>query len=335
MTKETGFNSVQLGRRFRETIIRPEERQIFISQIPEDEVEGSSYAYINCQGFGMVRRSITQRSDWPDIDVLPELTSQKLGISEEDSKWTQIFRVGACNFRCWYCFVDFRYLKADMARGEFKSPADLLDMYQDEQFQPRTLYLTGGQPDLVPEWTLWTLDEIEKRNMTDSHFLWQDDNLSSMFLFTELKADELKRIASYPNYARATCIKGISPKSFNLNTGASPDLFDLQIESIRKLVDSGIDVYTYITLLSDSVDDAKTEIPNLMDRLQQEIHHNMPLRVFPSKVVEYHQTAQRINPTNQLMLDNQQALLSVWQDEMNQRFSQEELSLKKHEVNLA
>ena len=334
MRKGGGFDSVALGESFRERIIRPESREIFISKIPQEELVDSTHAYINCDGFGIVRRAVTQRPDWPDIDILPELVPAKLGISEEDASLTQIFRVGACNFRCWYCFVDFRYLMADSSRGDFKSPSDLIDLYEQEEVQAPTFYLTGGQPDLVPEWTLWMMDELEKRGMDKTHFLWQDDNLSSLFLFEKLTPEQLDRFAKYPNYARATCIKGISPQSFSRNTGAAQEYFDLQIEALRRLVEAGIDTYTYITLLGESVAEAREAIPSLMDKIQEEVHPNMLLRVFPSKVIDFPQTVQREKEYHIQLMDNQQAMRDIWTEELGKRYTQELLSLPKSEVPL-
>lgn len=334
MKKEGGFDSVALGESFRKKILRPESREVFISKIPVEEMIGSTHAYVNCDGFGIVRQTVTQRPDWPDIDILPELVPQKLAISADEASQTQIFRVGACNFRCWYCFVDFRYLKAEPSRGEFKSPGNLLDLYQQEEVQPRTIYLTGGQPDLVPEWTLWMMQELEQRGMDRSHFLWQDDNLSSLFLFDKLTPDELDYVGNYENYARATCIKGISPESFSANTGAAPEYFDLQIEALRRLVASGIDTYTYITLLGDSVDKARKDIPALMDDIQRKVHPNMLLRVFPSKVIGFTQTTQRANDNQQIMMTNQSAMLDIWREELARRYSLEMLALPKSAVPL-
>ncbi|PIY94004.1 MAG: hypothetical protein COY68_04200 [Candidatus Levybacteria bacterium CG_4_10_14_0_8_um_filter_35_23] len=334
MNKESGFNSVALGESFRERILRPNSREVFISKIPVEEMVGSTHAFINCDGYGIVRRAVTQRPDWQDIDILPELVPQKLEISQEDASLTQIFRVGACNFRCWYCFVDFKYLKAEPSRGDFKSPSNLLDLYQQGEIRPRTIYLTGGQPDLVPEWTLWMMEELERRGMDKSHFLWQDDNLSSLFLFDKLTPDQLEYIGNYENYARATCIKGISPESFSKNTGAAPEFFELQIEALKRLVAAGIDTYTYITLLGDSVDEARKDIPALMDDMQRKVHPNMLLRVFPSKIIEFAQTSQRAKDEHITMIANQNAMLDIWKEELSRRYSSDMLALPKSAVSL-
>lgn len=334
MNEQPGFDPLALGERMRDRLWIPESKSVLVSKIPQEELEGSTHAYINCDGYGIVRKSTTQRSEWPDIDILPGLVPSKLEIPPEEAEWTQIFRIAGCNLRCWYCFVDFRFLKGDPNLGSFFSAPQLMDKYQEEEFQPKTIYLTGGQPDLVPEWTVSMMEEMEKRELDKDHFLWQDDNLSTYALFDQLSEAQLDYIASFKNYARATCLKGISPESFYANTGASPRFFDTQIDILKKLVASGIDVYTYITLLSQSLDHAKTEIPQLMDRLRTEVHENMPLRVIPSKVVEFPQTTKRVGETEEEMLANQKALLEIWQDELGRRYNVDEISKPKHLIDL-
>lgn len=332
-TERSGFDSIQLANLYRERIVRSQTREVFLSKIPQADVEGSTHAYINCDGYGMVRRSTTQRSDWPDIDILPNLVPQKLGITREEAETTQIFRLGACNFRCWYCFVDFRYLKASPEHGDLISVEKMVDLYQAQEYPPKIIYLTGGQPDLAPEWTLWMMEELEKRDLDDKVFLWQDDNLSSTALWDHLTPEQIQKMAHYPLYARATCLKGISPETFAPNTGANGRFFDLQIETLSRLVREGFDIYTYLTLLSPNLDHAKTTLPLLMDRLREEVHPLMPLRIFPSKVVAFDQTTKRMDNSNRAMLVNQKDLLEIWNEELANRYTQAEIAT--HPTNIA
>lgn len=332
---ERGFDSVALGQTFREKSLRLDKQQILISEIPESDVAGSSVARINCQGFGMVRKSVTHRSDdWPDINILPQLVPQKLGIPIEHAATTQIFRDAACNFRCWYCFVDFRFLKADQNRSRFFTTDELIELYLKEPNPSKIIYLTGGQPDLLPEWTFWMMRSLERMNLQDRVFLWQDDNLSTEFLWEKLSREQIDYMRSYRNYARATCIKGISAQTFSENTGADPKFFDLQLKILGGLVKEGFDVYTYLTLLSTSVTTAQYDIPILIERLQREVHPNMPLRIFPSKVVDFPETTRRMNGVHISMMQHQYILLDIWREEMAKRYTINELTLPMSQVSL-
>ena len=45
------------------------------------------------------------------------------------------------------------------------------------------LDLTGGQPDLVPEWILWMMCELRARGLERKVYVWSDDNLSNDYFW--------------------------------------------------------------------------------------------------------------------------------------------------------
>ena len=74
----------------------------------------------------------------------------------------QVFQIAGCNFRCWYCFVDFDLLSANENNSSMVSVKDLIRMFLNQENRPLVLDLSGGNPGLVPEWILWTLKEIDR-----------------------------------------------------------------------------------------------------------------------------------------------------------------------------
>jgi hypothetical protein len=128
-------------------------------------------------------------------------------------------------------------------------------------------------------------------------------------------------------------IKGISPQSFYENTGSSPGNFETQLSTLKGVVDEGFDVYPYLVMLTSDLKAAETDIPQLVDRLQA-IHAYLPLKVFPSKVVEFPQTSKRMGTDQQQMLTNQRDVLGIWTNEMTRRYSGAELSYPKSQISL-
>ena len=43
---------------------------------------------------------------------------------------TQVFQNAVCNWRCWYCFVDFKLLAASRKHSEWLTPRDLIDLFE-------------------------------------------------------------------------------------------------------------------------------------------------------------------------------------------------------------
>ena len=57
----------------------------------------------------------------------------------------------------------------------------LLDYYQEQEAPPLVIDLTGGQPDITPEWVPWMMEALIDRGLSNHVYLWSDDNLSNDF----------------------------------------------------------------------------------------------------------------------------------------------------------
>src|SRR5439155_27180345 len=119
------------------------------------------------------------------------------------------------NWRCWYCFVPYTLLSASRKYSEWLTADELVEMYLAEPDRPPMIDLTGGQPDLVPEWAPWMMRALSDRGLDGSVYLWSDDNLSSDYLRRYLSDAELELMQSYRSYGRVGCFKGYDPVSFS------------------------------------------------------------------------------------------------------------------------
>jgi hypothetical protein len=80
---------------------------------------------------------------------------------------------------------------------------------------------------------------------------------------------------------------------------------------------------------------AKTTIPQFIDRLITEVDPNMPLRILPSKVVLYPETKKRLGVSeNEKFLDEQHDLLEIWNDAMVARYTNTELNTHPSKIRL-
>src|SRR5260370_40489379 len=186
-----------------------ENRRILMTNFKHSEEAKDFTIPPNCDGFGRIhhfRRD--QPIPWPENPLPIDPAAKYLGICRPQQMRAQVFQNAICSWRCWYCFVDYDLLSGNKAHSEFKTAGDLLDLYDLEKGAPRVIDLSGCQPDLVPEWSLWVADELKLRGKSESVFLWSDDNLSNDYLWRYLSTAELKRLASYRNYARVGCFKG-------------------------------------------------------------------------------------------------------------------------------
>jgi uncharacterized Fe-S cluster-containing radical SAM superfamily protein len=278
----------------------------------------------NCGGFGRIhhfRRA--QPSPWPDNPLPMAPASSALRLPEPDLIRAQVFQNAICSWRCWYCFVDFDLLSANRKFSEYKSANELIDLYLNESNRPHIIDLSGGQPDLVPEWSLWFVQALRQRNLQDSVFLWTDDNLSNDYLWRYLKPRELMQLVAFPNYGRVGCFKGFNAESFSFNTMAEAAAFEQQFVIMKRLVESGFDVYGYTTFTTPSIDHIENKMSQFVDRLQETIHPLFPLRTVPLHVSAYTPTKDRIGTDQQRALEFQQVAVEAWNAELSRRFSAE------------
>lgn len=288
----------------------------------------------NCNGFGRVRHfKLTTSSNWPD-NPLPILPAAKaLGLQPNSMIRAQVFQNSVCNWRCWYCFVDFSLLKGDEKHSSFLTGDELIEMYLKEPNPPAMIDLSGGQPDLTPEWVPWMMEGLMKKNLQDKVYLWSDDNLSNDYLWKYLSKEQIDMMLNYRLYSRVSCFKGIDERSFSLNTKAEPDLFVNQFDLCEKLIKTGFDLYGYITLTAETSTDFNSAVPRFLDLLQQK-HELFPLRVIPLEVKMYNPLEPRMTSTFKDMMAGQYLAMQVWDSELKKRFTPEQLILPITEVPL-
>jgi uncharacterized Fe-S cluster-containing radical SAM superfamily protein len=259
--------------------------------------------------------------------------SKALSIETPEMLKVQVFQNAACNWRCWYCFVDFNRLSADRRVSEYFTAVDLIDMYLEESDRPSVIDVTGGQPDLVPEWVFWMMEALTKRHLENSVFLWSDDNLSNDYFWRYLTSSQRSHIAEYPMYARVACFKGYDAASFSFNTSAESQLFDQQFELFAGLVSEGLDMYAYVTFTGLPKDGLSASMARFVDRLQR-IHPNLPLRTVPLKIEVFTPTSHRVKQGHTLALKFQYDVHSAWLEELDRRFSSQERAIPITDVSL-
>lgn len=306
--------------------INLESKKVLMTRFP-DSVQARDLALPpNCGGFGRIHHfRRTQGEGWPPNPLPIDPALHSLGLPAQDTVHVQVFQNAICSWRCWYCFVDFDLLSANPKHADFKTADELLELYLDEKPRPRIIDLSGGQPDLVPELTLWFADAVQKRGLAREIYLWSDDNLSCDYLWKHLTREEIRRLGSYKNYARVGCFKGFDTNSFSFNTKADPTLFSTQFKLMRRLVETGFDVYGYATFTSNSDKQIHTQMADFVDRLQSEVHELFPLRTVPLRIREYSPNILRMGPEHHRALKTQEIAVSAWMDELETRFTPEQL----------
>jgi hypothetical protein len=196
----------------------------------------------------------------------------------------------------------------------------LVDLYLAEASPAPIIDLTGGQPDLVPEWVLWMMYELRSRDLDHVVYLWSDDNLSNDFFWRFLTEKDHEFIASYPFYGRVCCFKGFNEESFAFNTCAAAELFAHQFFLMKRLLDLGIDLYGYVTFTTPTIAQVAGDMRSFVDSLQ-ELDPLLPLRIVPLEIKMFTPVKARASEAAKLSLQNQQVVVETWQRELESRFT--------------
>lgn len=330
----TTVKTDELSFKLRERSVRPETKQLLITRFDGSAQEDDLTEPPNCGGYGRIHhfRMVTP-DPWPDnpLPILP--AAHRLRVPAEMVTNAQVFQNAACNWRCWYCYVPYNLLAANEHHSAWLSVGQLVDLYLAEDERPVVIDCSGGQPDLVPEWLPWMMDELSRRGLAESIYLWSDDNLSNDYFWRYLSTEQLRTVAEYRNYGRVCCFKGYSRASFAFNTKADPALFERQFDLFARLKQLGIDLYAYATFTAVDDSDLVNEMSCFVDRLQQ-IHVRLPLRLVPLRIEDYGVVSSRLREPHRRAMTVQEQAVSAWNEELRSRFTPAELSVPMPLVNL-
>jgi uncharacterized Fe-S cluster-containing radical SAM superfamily protein len=317
----------ELSVRLRDRAIRPEARQILIARIEGTEQEADLSEPPNCRGYGRIRHfRMGRRDPWPTNPLPMVPAARRLGVSVQNTSNAQVFQNAACNWRCWYCYVPFALLAANESVAGWLTTEELIHLYITEPRRPLVIDCSGGQPDLVPEWIPWMMEALQEQGLSESVYLWSDDNLSNDYFFRFLAPEQISLIAAYRNYGRVCCFKGYNAASFSFNTKADPSLFDRQFELFGRLIAARIDLYGYATFTSSTDERLYQDMRTFVDRLQ-EIHPLTPLRIVPLRIETFGVVQPRVRQIHQRALAVQEEAIVAWNEELKRRFSEEQRNL--------
>jgi uncharacterized Fe-S cluster-containing radical SAM superfamily protein len=321
------INTELYSSRLREKAVILSEKKVLIARLRGSEQERDLTAPANCRGYGRIRHfRFYKHPDWSP-DPLPILPAAKaLGYEPDVVLRTQVFQIAACNWRCWYCFVDYSRLSADRRVSDYFTTDDLIEMYLEQENRPQVIDLSGGQPDLVPEYLLWMIESIKKYGLESEVFLWSDDNLSNRYFWKYLNREQIRTITSFPMYSRVACFKGYDEESFSFNTLAPPELFNQQFEIYRDLMREGLDMYAYVTFTAIPHNNLRSAMARFVDKLQ-EIHPNLPLRTVPLKIEVFTPTKGRVKQEHETALAFQHDVHAAWIEELSKRYSEAERNI--------
>lgn len=317
----TTIDTERLSTKYRVAAIDRVGRRLLVTDFRGTEQEQDLSEPANCGGVGRIRHfNRGGAGRWPANPIPIDPASRALGLTPNESIRAQVFQNAVCNWRCWYCFVPFQLLAAHPKHTVWLTPEELIARYLAQPNPPQMIDLTGGQPDLTPEWVPWMMAALEAQGLAERVYLWSDDNLSTDYLWRYLSDDERARMVVYRNYGRVCCFKGYDAESFSFNTAAALECFDRQFTLMAGLLDLGIDLYSYATFTTPSQIGMADAMRRFCDRLQR-LDEYLPLRLVPLEVQVFTPVERRLTSEMQGAMEHQYRAIEFWQRELEARFS--------------
>jgi len=301
----------------------PAAQRVAITRFDGSEQEQDMTEPSNCEGFGRIRHFRRATGDgWPENPLPIDPVARSLGIRPApDTMRAQVFQNAVCNWRCWYCYVDFPLLSGRRDHSALLSADELVERYLAEPSRPSVIDLTGGQPDLVPEWIVWMIQARQRRGLDEQVYLWSDDNLSNAYFWEKLTDGQRRIVFEAPHYGKVCCFKGFDDASFAFNTGAAPALFSRQFDLMRRLVrDTPLDLYSYATFTAPDDRGIDVRMRAFVDRLQG-IDEALPLRTVPLQINVFSPNRARMTDDHQRALEVQDEAITAWRQELEARFA--------------
>lgn len=299
------------------------DKTILVSNIGDSEQKNDLTKPTNCNGFGRIRHFRRNQENWLDDPLPIDPACEALNLPRTNMIEAQVFQMGYCNMNCWYCFVPDNLREG--TNGNWLSVNDLMDLYLEDPNRPKVIDLSGGNPELTPEWVYWWMEAIKKRGLEEKIYLWSDDTLSTDSMYKYLTMNQIQELAEYRNYGKVCCFKGFDEESYFFNSRFRDGSYNEQFNTLKKYINQGFDVYAYVTITCPNLENIEKKIRIFFDSLQR-IHEMLPLRTIPLKIVAYGPTQQRMNQQHQIAINNQFIVKDLWMSELEKRFQRSHLN---------
>lgn len=300
----------------RKSIFDENRNAFLLSRVENSDQEKDLTLPPNCDGYGRIRHFKRFISDEWGQDPLPiDPACKILGLKSRDMIITQVFQVASCNVNCWYCFVPDDLKEASKCNAKWFLASDIVDLFQRDCENVSVLDLSGGNPELVPEWIYYIMKELERRKINKKVYLWSDDTLTTSYFFECLNEKQIEYIKNYKNYGKVCCFKGFDKNSFSFNTRLPEVYFDKQFENFERYYTLGLDLYGYVTFTTDNINNLKEKINKFIERLRK-IHPLLPLRVVPLKIAIFTPVLNRLNINYIQALEKQILVYKEWRNQL-------------------
>lgn len=269
----------------RDSVYKASDGSALFANLLNTKEATDSYHEVNHEGFGRIR-NFKHFLFHIETDVMERRKFLRLN---EVGKWSnqfqsQVFQIGVCPLRCRYCFVDKENLDGTNPQSAFLKPVDVIQMFLESWPNIRNLDISGGSPDLCPEFLFKLLSEIERVDLKGRITIWVESNLDVNY-YSKMSKNVIEYIATFPNFHLLCSLKGWDSTSVTYNTRNMMS-FDQQLEGLRFFCQHHFPLSVYLVFIGHKIADSK-EVASLYSQLKH-ISFELPERCIPLYIKKFH-----------------------------------------------
>ncbi len=257
----------------------------------------------------------------------PVTAAAKLGGHWSDHNLAAITQVGACNFRCKYCYVSFSHLAGQ--DGFAGDPGSLVTDFArvqralvDSGNRLTILRISGGEPLLAPGLVREVYQQLDQRNLLEECVVKVESNLSALpYSYRQLDPS-----------GQASLRKAAEHVTLHATLHARPGERDWPVirDGLRLAVEIGFDLYPAIGGVGWSAEDLRT-LAGELESAAQHLSRRLAVRPFLlSYASRYGRRVAAANDPSESV-----AASKVWEGILRGVTGSEYLATPRHEVELS
>lgn len=255
----------------------------------------------------------------------PLTTAQQLGGHWSEHNLAAITQVAACNFRCSYCYVDYKHLSGEDSFTATASDvvAEFSKLQQDVNRTGRRLSIlrvSGGEPLLAPSLVSEVYHEMRRQGLLDHSILKIESNLSTLSYTLNTSPEALSDLD-------ADMLNNVKLHSTIHFPPGSKDWPAIR-EGLRLATSLGFDVFPAV-----GANDWSTEQLEALFRELATIAETLPLRLAVRPFdLSYPALANRRKKPDPL---SPRAPSEIWEDILQNNLQMRYLEIPRHQVHVS
>ncbi|MBU0505665.1 MAG: radical SAM protein [bacterium] len=262
---------------------------------------------------------------WHEVLVPLKPAAQALKTEEEGCQESLLVQVGACNLRCWYCFVDVNLITGAKDYTKELSVDKVVEYLKDHQ-QYKILHISGGEPLLSIEFIQKLQTQLKACLDKKAPYLWMETNLTVSPYDLPIECySKLETVFQNKKVGVVGCFRSFVPDEYSKTIGGLDVNWYKQFSVARDLTSLGADFYSTVVLMTNDFRNVESKIKYFFDTYIKYLGEQKMNRLLPIEIRRYTPTKERLDDEYEKLIQSQYDVLPIWKDIYKSYLGKQEL----------